>query len=216
MVLLNFGNILKMLHKILMIIIALIDKPLFALWRLGGWDYDRQMPNIDKMMLVMAPHTTFRDYFHSIPVAIHERRRPSIMMKKELLQFPIMGWFFKLGGGFGVDRHHSQNTVEQVVDYIKQQDRIVMIIAPEGTREYTTHWKTGFYHIAMAAEIPIVMVYLNYTNKRAGFSEVYYPTGDIQKDYQWMSDFFEQNGSAKYPNQFGLPDIPTLEQSTKS
>lgn len=204
-----------MLHNLLMIFIALIDKPLFALWRLGGWDYDRQMPELDKFMLVMAPHTTFRDYFHSIPVAIHERRRPRIMMKQELLQFPIIGWFFRLGGGFGVDRHQSRNTVEQAADYIKQQDRIIMIIAPEGTRDYTTDWKTGFYHIAMKAEIPMVMVYLNYEKKRAGFSEVYYPTGDIQKDYQWMSDFFAQEGSAKFPDQFGLPDIPTLEPQAK-
>lgn len=203
-----------MLHKLLMILIAIIDKPLFALWQMGGWDYQRQVPDVDKFMLAMAPHTTFRDYFHSIPVAIHERRHPSIMMKKELLQFPIIGWFFKLGGGFGVDRGKSHNTVEQVIQYIHQQDRMVMIIAPEGTREHTTSWKTGFYHIAAGANIPLVLVYINYTSKRVGFSDLYYPTGDIQKDYQWMSDFFEQHGYAKYPDQFGLPDMSVIEEHT--
>ena len=200
-----------MLYKLQMLFIAMIDIPLFALWRAGGWDYDRNIPDIDKFMLAMAPHTTFRDYFHSIPVAIHVRRRPSIMMKQELLKMPILGWFFKLGGGFGVDRSKSQNTVEQVVDYINKKDRIVMIIAPEGTREYTTDWKTGFYHIAVGANIPLVMVYLNYKTKRAGFSEVYYPTGDIKTDYQWMSDFFAEQGYAKFPDQFGLPDMAILE-----
>ena len=120
-----------MLHKFVISLIAVIDKPLFALWRLGGWDYDRQMPDMDKFMLVMAPHTTFRDYFHSIPVAIHERRRPRIMMKQELLNYPILGWFFKLGGGFGVDRKKSQNTVEQAGTYPlpeAQLDRFLMFI----------------------------------------------------------------------------------------
>jgi 1-acyl-sn-glycerol-3-phosphate acyltransferase len=203
-----------MLYKLLTILIAVIDKPLFALWQMGGWDYERQVPDVDKFMLAMAPHTTFRDYFHSIPVAIHERRHPSIMMKRELLQFPIIGWFFKLGGGFGVDRGKSHNTVEQVIQYINQQDRMVMIIAPEGTREHTTNWKTGFYHIAAGANIPLVLVYINYATKRVGFSEMYYPTGDIQKDYQWMSEFFEQHGYAKYPDQFGLPDMSILEEHT--
>jgi len=202
-----------MLHTLWMSLIALIDKPLFALWRLGGWDYDRQMPDVDKFMLVMAPHTTFRDYFHSIPVAIHERRRPRIMMKQELLDYPILGLFFKLGGGFGVDRKKSQNTVEQAVSYINQNERIIMIIAPEGTRDFTTDWKTGFYHIALQAEIPLVLVHLNYAKKRAGFSSVYYPTGDIRADYQWMSDFFKEHGHAKFPAQFGLPDLPKLDAS---
>lgn len=200
-----------MLHQLLMFLIMLIDKPLFTLWRLSGWDYDRQVPDVDKFMLAMAPHTTFRDYFHSIPIAIHERRHPSIMMKEELLQTPIVGWFFRLGGGFGVDRSQSQNTVEQVAQYVNQQDRMIMIIAPEGTREHTTNWKTGFYHIAIGSNIPLVMVYINYADKHVGFSEVYYPTGDIQKDYQWMSDFFEQHGYAKYPDQFGLPNVSMLK-----
>lgn len=205
-----------MKHKLLMVLITLIDTPLMALWRLGGWDYDRQLPDVDKFMLAMAPHTTLRDYFHSIPVAIRERRRPRIMMKKELLENPFYGWFLKLGGGFGVDRNKSQNTVEQVVEYIHQQERMVMIIAPEGTRKRTTDWKTGFYHIAKGADIPLVLVYINYKTKRAGFSDVYHLTGDIQKDYQWMSDFFEEHGHAKYPDQFALPDISKLDEHNLS
>jgi len=194
-----------------MMFIALIDIPLFALWRLLGWDCDNELPEIDKFMLPMAPHTTFLDYFHSIPVAIHERRRPRIMMKKELLTNPYYGWFMKLGGGFGVDRSRSHNTVQSIVDDINQDDRLVMIIAPEGTRQRTTDWKSGFYRIAVGANMPLVLVYINYQRKRVGFSEVYYPTGDMVKDYQWMSDFFAKHGYAKYPDQFALPDIGALQ-----
>lgn len=205
-----------MLLKLLKVLLIPIDKVLFALWRLSGWDYDYHVPDIDKFMLVMAPHTTFRDYFHSIPIAIRERRYPRIMMKKELLDNPFYGWFLKLGGGFGVDRSRSHNTVQSIIHDINQEDRLVFIIAPEGTRQRTTDWKTGFYHIAVGAEIPLVLAYINYETKRIGFSDVYYPTGNIVEDYQWMSAFFAEYGVAKYPDQFALPDIATLKARVES
>lgn len=205
-----------MLLKLLKVLLIPIDQVLFKLWQLSGWDYDYHVPDIDKFMLVMAPHTTFRDYFHSIPIAIRERRRPRIMMKQELLDNPLYGWFLKLGGGFGVDRSRSRNTVQSIVDDIHQEDRLVVIIAPEGTRQKTTDWKTGFYHIAVGAKIPLVLAYINYETKRIGFSEVYQPTGDIVKDYQWMSDFFADYGAAYYPDQFALPDVNKLQKRIQS
>lgn len=197
-----------MLHKLFMALIWILEKPIYAWWRLMGWDYVRNMPDLDKFMLVFAPHTSNIDYFHSIPVAFRVRRHPAIMMKKEVLDVPVIGWFLRLGGGFGVDRSKSHNTVQEVVNYIQSKERIVMIIAPEGTRGYTTDWKTGFYHIAVGANLPLVLVYLNYEKKRAGFSPVYHPTGDIATDFQWMSDFFAEHAHPKHPDRFGLPEIP--------
>ena len=140
-----------MLIKLMKMLLWIIDIPLFAYWQLMGWGWDNKLPDLDKFMLVMGHHTSFMDYFHSIPVAIRERRHPRIMMKKELLENPIYGWFLRLGGGFGVDRSKSRNTVQSIVDDIDKENRLVMIIAPEGTREKTTDWKTGFYHIAVGA-----------------------------------------------------------------
>lgn len=200
-----------MLKKIMDLLVTIVDVPLFALWRMSGWDCDNELPEIDKFMLAMAPHTSLFDYFHSIPVAIRERRRPRIMMKRELLVNPFYGWFLKLGGGFGVDRQKSSNAVQSIVDDINKESRLVMIIAPEGTREKTSDWKTGFHRIAVGADLPLVLVYINYNRKRVGFSEVYHPTGDIVTDYQWMSDFFAEHGSGKYPDQFALPDIAALQ-----
>ena len=200
-----------MFKTLIDLLVTIVDVPLFALWRASGWAWDNELPKIDKFMLVMAPHTSFMDYFHSVPVAIRERRRPRIMMKKELLQNPLYGWFLKLGGGFGVDRGKSSNAVQTIIDDINKESRLVMIIAPEGTREKTSDWKTGFYRIAVGAELPLVLVYINYKRKRVGFSEVHHPTGDIIKDYQWMSDFFAEHGSGRYPDQFALPDIDALQ-----
>ncbi len=199
-----------MLVKFLKMLLTIIDVPLYALWQAGGWKQDNDMPDVDKFMLAMGYHTTFRDYFHSIPVAIHLRRRPRIMMKQELLDNPFYGWFLRLGGGFGVDRRRSHNYVQSIVEDIEKEDRLVMIIAPEGTRQKTDDWKTGFYHIAVGANMPLVLVYVDYARKRVGFSEVYYPTGDIVKDYQWIHDFFAEYGSARYPDQFALPDIDKI------
>lgn len=199
-----------MLKNLIAKLFILIDIPLYALWRSGGWAQDNELPDCEKFMLAMGYHTSFRDYFHSIPVAIHERRRPRIMMKRELLRNPIYGIFLRLGGGFGVDRSKSRNAVESIVNDINKEDRLLMIIAPEGTREKTDDWKTGFYHIAVGAELPLVLVYVDYERKRVGFSEVYQPTGDLIKDFQWMSDFFSENGSARYPDQFTLPNMDKL------
>lgn len=199
-----------MLVKLINILVALIDIPLFALWRSGGWDMDNPLPDEDKFMLAMGYHTSLNDYFHSIPVAIHERRHPRIMMKKELLDNPFYGWFLRLGGGFGVDRSRSHNYVQSIVDDINKEDRLLMIIAPEGTRQKTDDWKTGFYHIAVGANLPLVLVYVDYKRKRIGFSEVYQPTGDLVKDYQWMHDFFAEHGSARFPDQFALPDMDKI------
>lgn len=199
-----------MLLKFIYLIATLIDIPLYALWRAGGWDLDNELPDEDKFMLAMGYHTSINDYFHSIPPTIHMRRRPRIMMKKELLNNPIYGWLLRLGGGFGVDRSRSHNYVQTLAEQLKQEDRLVMIIAPEGTRKHTDDWKTGFYHIAVSANLPLVLAYLDYDRKRIGFSEVYHPTGDIIADYQWMRDFFAEHGSARFADQFALPDMEKL------
>jgi len=211
-----------MLVKLAKILLTIVDVPMLALWRAGGWDFDNKLPPDDKFMLVMGYHTSIRDYFHSLPATFHERRRPRIMMKKELLENPFYGWFLRLGGGFGVDRSRSHNYVQTIVEDIHKEDRLVMIIAPEGTRHQTDDWKTGFYHIAVGASLPLVLVYVDYERKRVGFSEVRQPTGDIVEDYQWIHDFFAEHGSPRYPDKFALPDMDKIRarvaknQGTKS
>lgn len=199
-----------MLTNVIKMLFTIIDVPLYFVWNLIGWNNDNNLPDEDKFMLVMGYHTSFHDYYHSIPVAIRERRRPRIMMKQELLDNPWYGWFLKLGGGFGVDRSRSQNTVETIVNDIEKEDRLVIIIAPEGTRQQTDDWKTGFYHIAVGADLPLVLVYVDYERKRVGFSELYHPTGDIVQDFQWIRDFFAEHGSPRFPDQFALPDIDKI------
>lgn len=196
-----------MLRKFGLLLVGIIGLPIYALWRLSGWNYDGTLPELDKYMFVFAPHTSNIDYFHSIPVAFFVRRHPSIMMKQEALDWFIIGKLLRLGGGFGVDRKGSGNTVEQVIEYVHQRKNIVLIIAPEGTRHYNEHWKTGFYHIAHGAGLPMVFGYLNYKEKKMGASPVFYTTGDIQADFAFMADFYRDHAHARHPERFGLPTV---------
>lgn len=85
-------------------------------------------------------------------------------------------------GGIPVDRSEAQNFVQQAIDAFDQSDEMVIGVAPEGTRSRVEKWKTGFYHIAAGAKVPIVPGYLDYDKKEAGFLESFVPGGDIDKD----------------------------------
>ena len=85
-------------------------------------------------------------------------------------------------GGIPVDRSQAQDFVQQAIEAFDQSDELVIGVAPEGTRSRVEKWKTGFYHIAVGAEVPIVPGYLDYPNKELGFLESILPSGDIDKD----------------------------------
>jgi 1-acyl-sn-glycerol-3-phosphate acyltransferase len=83
--------------------------------------------------------------------------------------------------------------------FIQQKDRIVLVIAPEGTRKKTDQWKSGFYHIAVQAGLPIALGFLDYKRKRAGVGMILNPSGDIEADMQIIREFYDKHGYGKYP-----------------
>ncbi len=85
-------------------------------------------------------------------------------------------------GGIPIDRSKAQDFVKQVIETFDQSEQMVIAVAPEGTRSAVKKWKTGFYHIASGANVPIVPGYLDYAKKEVGFLESFYPGGDIDKD----------------------------------
>lgn len=89
-------------------------------------------------------------------------------------------------GGIPVNRSASTNLVAQTVETFNANEELVIAIPPEGTRSRVDKWKTGFYYIALGAEIPIAMAFLDYKKKVGGFMPTFYPTGDIEKDIAEM------------------------------
>jgi len=111
----------------------------------------------------------------------------SFVAKKELFKGP-MGWYFKKVGGVPIDRTPGQNKVEAIANIFKEREELRITIAPEGTRKKV---KTGFYHIAKAANVPIIMITFDFGKKQNLISEPFYPTDNMEKDLQFMYDFFK-------------------------
>ena len=113
------------------------------------------------------------------------------MGKHTLFPFPFSG-LMKWLGGIPINRAKSHNVVSDIVGQFKSNDKFVVLVPPEGTRSRVSEWKTGFYHIANSAEVPILMGYVDAQNKEAGFADFFYPTGDLDKDMKEIRGFYAE------------------------
>jgi 1-acyl-sn-glycerol-3-phosphate acyltransferase len=162
-----------------------------TIMRLVGWRVDGTLPNIPKYVLIGAPHTSNWDFILFLGLIFYLRANARYMAKASLFRFPI-GWFFRYCGGYPVDRKKSTGLVGQMVEAVKNEDKFILTIAPEGTRHHVTDWKRGFYHIAKGAEVPIVMVVVDGKNRTVHIlKEPFYPTEDIEADMGAIKGNFE-------------------------
>jgi 1-acyl-sn-glycerol-3-phosphate acyltransferase len=162
-----------------------------TIMRLVGWRVDGTLPNIPKYVLIGAPHTSNWDFILFLGLIFYLRANARYMAKASLFRFPI-GWFFRYCGGYPVDRKKSTGLVGQMVEVVKNEDKFILTIAPEGTRHHVTDWKRGFYHIAKGAEVPIVMVVVDGKNRTVHIlKEPFYPTEDIEADMGAIKGNFE-------------------------
>jgi 1-acyl-sn-glycerol-3-phosphate acyltransferase len=125
----------------------------------------------------------------------------SFMAKHTLFRGP-MGWVMRRVGGIPVRRHRHENVVEQMARQLQGPDPLCLIVPAEGTRGYVPHWKSGFYHIAGAAGVPIVMGYLDYARRRGGFGPELIPTGDVRQDMDEIRSFYGDK-IGRHPARFG-------------
>jgi 1-acyl-sn-glycerol-3-phosphate acyltransferase len=93
-------------------------------------------------------------------------------------------------GGFPVQRGARLNAVEQAVERFRNAERLILVMSPEGTRKRTAHWKSGFYHIARGANVPVVLGFLDYPNRTAGIGPTVHLTGDTEADLAVMAAFY--------------------------
>lgn len=176
-----------------------ISVPILLLWRLAGWHAQGQLPRLDKFILIAAPHTSNWDYIMMIALSAHYRRRPKTLVKASAFRWPVFGLLIRAIGGIPVKRDQSSNFVDQAVQILKSEDRVVLVIAPEATRKHADYWRSGFYHIAHGAGVPIVLGYLDYRNKVGAAGPTFYTTGDIDKDMTEIATFYDEHGHGKFP-----------------
>jgi 1-acyl-sn-glycerol-3-phosphate acyltransferase len=157
--------------------------------KLLGWRVEGEIPAIKKFVIIAAPHTSNWDFPITLAVTFVLKVKIYWMGKAAMFHWPF-GPAFRWLGGIPIDRSQSHNVVEQSVQAFKERDKLIMVIPPEGTRKKVSYWKTGFYHIARGANIPIVLGYLDYQRKAGGIGPTFYPTGRIEEDMQKIKTFY--------------------------
>ena len=157
--------------------------------RLWGWKLEENFPEATKYVLIFAHHTSNWDFLIGLLAALALGFWPQWVGKDSLFRAPfgaVMRWL----GGIPVDRSQSHNFVDQIIELYQQQGPLVIAITPEGTRGKTTQWKSGFYHIAQGANVPIVTSFLDYKRKIGGIGPMIIPTGDIEADMVAIREFY--------------------------
>lgn len=156
-----------------------------------GWTIEGELPlSASKSVLIAAPHTSNWDLPYTLMVAFALRLNIYWMGKQSIFSFPF-GGLMKWLGGIPVNREQSNNLVNASAQAITDaQGSLQLVVPPEGTRSKTRYWKTGFYYIALGAQVPIVMAYMDYARKRSGLGPVFQPTGNIEQDMLAIKAFY--------------------------
>ncbi|MFZ6720747.1 lysophospholipid acyltransferase family protein [Undibacterium sp. Ji49W] len=175
--------------------------------RLAGWKVEGIVPAEQKYVLIAAPHTSNWDFPVTLAVCFALRLRVYWMGKSSLFP-PVIGGIMRWLGGIAVDRSKSGNLVQGTVDAFNENPRLTVIVPPEGTRGKVTHWKTGFYYIALGAGVPIALGYLDFKRKAGGIGKMFMPTGDIAADMAEIQQFY-CGIAGKNPQQFDSQTIQT-------
>jgi 1-acyl-sn-glycerol-3-phosphate acyltransferase len=171
------------------------------IFKLIGWQLKVTMPDTKKFVLIGAPHTTNWDLgialltFWSLP------QRITWLAKKQIFIGPV-SWLFKSLGGIPIDRSAAHGFIQQISERFDNSEQMILCLAPEGTRSKTVFWKTGFYYIALSARVPICLGYVDYPTRTVGFEEVLTPSGDIEKDFEKIKDFYKDK-KGKHPEKQG-------------
>lgn len=179
-----------------------------AVLRLVSWELDVTYPGVPKYVLIGAPHTSGWDLFYALLLKYGAGIEMCWMGKDTLFRWPL-GVLLRWLGGISVNRRSRHNFVQQVVDVIDQMDEVVIALAPEGTREKTEYWKTGFYYIALGAGVPIALGFIDYGKKAVGIGPCLTPSGDIHADFQEIKAFYS-GISGRHPDLQGVPRIDTV------
>lgn len=171
------------------------------MFRALGWRVEGSAPLLDKYVLIAAPHTSNWDLLFMLAAGAQLRVRTAWMGKHTLFRWPL-GSLLRALGGIPVDRSRPNEAVMRTGAAIRRAERIVVAIPPEGTRKRTEYWKSGFYHIAQSAQVPIVLTYLDYGRKCAGFGPVLDSSLPVKVLMAEAREFY-RTITPKHPDRFG-------------
>lgn len=159
----------------------------------AGWKYEGGMPpGVKKCVLVAAPHTSNWDFVVARLVFNFLGANVRMLIKKEAFFWPFGYWLKKMGG-IPIDRSKKNNSVDQIAKLFEEHDELIILFTPEGTRKRAEKWKRGFYFASEAANVPIVLGYVDYPSKTGGIHpEVFEKSGNMEADIERVKSFYKQ------------------------
>ncbi|WP_019837834.1 1-acyl-sn-glycerol-3-phosphate acyltransferase [Acinetobacter towneri] len=176
---------------------------------LMGWEIDNHCPlELDQYVMIAAPHTSNWDALYARLGLKALGVNVCLTIKDSYMKLPF-GPFVRAMGGIGIDRRPKApgearpSMVQLMTDLFKTHPKLVMLVTPEATRARQEQWKTGFYHVAVNAGVPIALAYMDYAKKKTGIGKIIFPTGDYEKDMAEIMAFYAQI-EAKFPENFSV------------
>ena len=186
----------------------IVRRIILAIWYIKGWKIEGAFPKgVRKCVIAGAPHTSNWDFVFFTGATHEEGIRPNFMGKHTLFKGVMRNFMLDMGG-IPVDRRSRLNATEQVAAEFARRDELALVIACEGTRKTDGKWKSGFYHIARAANVPIVPAFADNANLVISFGEPLIPSGNYGEDLLRIAEWFRSK----------LPDyerFKVLEQQAK-
>lgn len=179
------------------------------LFRRNGWKVENPYhAECQHCVMIGAPHTSNWDFPYMIAAFQIMRIPVSFTIKREWVRFPF-GSFLRPLGAIGIDRQKTGNgkgnVVRHMIDLLKNNPVMALVVTPEGTRRKVKKWKSGFYRVAVGANVPIALGYLDYKKKVAGVGKMIYPTGNFQQDMEEIVRFY-RTITPKFPELNSVAD----------
>jgi 1-acyl-sn-glycerol-3-phosphate acyltransferase len=173
--------------------------------RAFGWRLETAEAVHDKFVLIAAPHTSGWDLPFMLSTSYTMRVPISWMGKQELFRAPL-GWLLHPLGGIPIDRSSRKNVVGWAIEQFEKRDHLVLAVPAEGTRARVEYWKSGFYHIALGARVPIGLGYLDFERRRCGIRGFVTPTGDVRADMDRIRELY-RGITPRFPENYAEPRL---------
>jgi 1-acyl-sn-glycerol-3-phosphate acyltransferase len=154
-----------------------------------GWTSEGELPNVPQFVACVAPHTSNWDLVRCAAYMFRERLRLSFLAKHTLFFWPLAGVMRWLGG-LPVNRTAASGIVGGVVEQFASSPKLIIALAPEGTRKANSRFKPGFIHMAIGARVPVLLVTIDNARKVIKIGGVWTPTGDIEKDLEYITEYY--------------------------
>lgn len=172
-----------------------------------GWTYPPDLfKGIDRAVVIGAPHTSNWDFVYVIAYFLKVGVRIRFAIKREWLRAPFKSMMESVGA-IGINRSVSNHTTEDLAQLFAENEKLLLVVTPEGTRKRATRWRSGFYFVAKAAKVPIALGFVDYRNKTVGIGKLLMPSDDYEKDMREIMSFYRQFARmGRNPDQFALDE----------